>query len=66
MKNGVSIDPDLAVTYYSGHFLNQDGKDQNAENYLADLVINDTDEIQTIWNWTPDLSVGELQSIRNN
>ena len=31
VTKGFSIDPDLAVTYYSGHYLNVDGKDSSAE-----------------------------------
>jgi len=64
VNNGVSIDPDLAVTYYSGHYLSVDGKDANAENYLADIVISDMDEIQSLWDWQPDLTVEELKSLR--
>jgi len=64
VSNGVSIDPDLAVTYFSGHYLSVDGKDANAENYLADIVISDMEAIQDIWNWQPDLSKSELESIR--
>ena len=64
VSNGVSIDPDLAVTYYSGHYLSVDGKDANAENYLADIVINDMENVKSIWDWTPDLSIAEIESIR--
>ena len=64
VNNGMSIDPDLAVTYYSGHYLSVDGKDANAENYLADIVISDLEAIESLWQWTPDLSTEELHSIR--
>jgi hypothetical protein len=64
VNNGVSIDPDLAVTYYSGHYLSVDGKDANAENYLADIVISDLEAIEKIWDWKPDLTIEELESIR--
>ena len=64
VSNGVSIDPDLAVTYYSGHYLSVDGKDANAENYLADIVISDIEAIKQSWQWQPDLSKTELESIR--
>jgi len=64
VNNGVSIEPDLAVTYYSRHYLSVDGKDANAESYLADIVISDLEAIEEIWQWTPDLSTEELQSIR--
>ena len=64
VTNGVSIDPDLAVTYYSGHYLSVDGKDANAENYLADIVINDMENVRKIWDWKPDLTVDEIQSIK--
>ena len=64
VKNGTSIDPDLAVTYYSGHYLSIDGKDANAENYLADIVIADMDSIEEIWLWEPTLSAEEIESIR--
>ena len=66
VTNGVSIDPDLAVTYYSGHYLSVDGKDANAENYLADIVISDLEEIEKIWQWKPDLTVADLQSIKQS
>jgi len=64
VNNGVSIDSDLAVTYYSGHYLSVDGKDANAENYLADIVISDIEAIKQIWQWQPDLSISEIESIR--
>ncbi len=64
VQDGTSIDPDLAVTYYSGHYLSIDGKDANAENYLADIVIDDIEDIEGIWQWEPSLTMEELESIR--
>ncbi|MBD2214881.1 hypothetical protein H6G27_34300 [Nostoc linckia FACHB-104] len=64
INHGFSINADLALSYYAGHYLNVDGKDHNAENYTADILIKDIDEIKKIWNWQPSLTAAEINSIR--
>lgn len=63
-KEGMSFSKDLALTYYAGHFVSVDGKDANAENYQADINIDDINEIQKFWNWTIDVTAEEIASIR--
>jgi Telomere resolvase len=60
----MSINSVLVIAYLSGHYLSIDGKDSSAENYKADINIEDLDAIAKYWNWSVNLTEDELNSIK--
>lgn len=59
-----SMNPELIITYLSGQYLSIDAKYSSAENYQADIKIEDLEEITKFWKWSVNLTKAELDSIK--